>query len=44
MDLKIKHKICLTPHQCYDAETSIPSWLIIALIGAGVIIIKDLIN
>lgn len=41
-EYKLKSQVCITPGQCYPVDTYIPTWMLIILAGATVLLIKEI--
>lgn len=39
---KLKSEVCLSPNLCYPVDTEIPSWMILILLGASVLLVKEI--
>ena len=41
-EYKLKSQVCLMPGQCYPVDTYIPTWMLIILAGASVLLLKEI--
>lgn len=41
-EYKLKSEVCLMPGQCYPVSTYLPTWILIVLAGASVLLLKEI--
>jgi len=44
LEVPVQSEFCLTPTQCYQVTTYLPSWFSLLCIAGGVVIIKNLMK